>query len=69
MLLVFFVLNFLNYFHIKINNLLMSNLEQQNGHPHTNETRNQFNKIVSRYRVLGKSKKVHWDGKRRNRSI
>ena len=47
----------------------MSNLEQQNGHPHTNETRNQFNKTVSKYRVLGSSKKVQWDGKRRNRSV
>lgn len=43
--------------------------EQQNGQPHTNETRNSFNNRVGSYVMLGKSKKVQWDGKRRNRSI
>ncbi len=48
---------------------LMSNLEQQNGNPHTNETRNQFNRKVDRLEYMGKTKKNQWDGKRRNRSI
>jgi len=43
--------------------------DQQNGQPHTNGTRNTFNNRVNRYVMLGKSKKVQWDGKRRNRSI
>jgi len=43
--------------------------DQQNGQPHTNDTRNTFNKRVSRYIMLGSTKKVQWDGKRRNRSI
>ncbi len=47
----------------------MSNLEQQNGNPHTNETRNQFNKKVDRLEYLGKAKRNQWRNKRRNRSI
>ena len=47
----------------------MSNLEQQNGNPHTNETRNQFNRKVDRLLYLGKTRKNQWDSKRRNRSI
>ena len=47
----------------------MSNLEQQNGNTHTNQTTNQFNRKVDRLEYLGKTKKNHWDGKRRNRSI
>jgi len=47
----------------------MSNLEQQNGNPHTNETRNQFNRKVDRLLYLGKTRKNQWEGKRRNRSI
>jgi len=47
----------------------MSNLEQQNGNPHTNETRNQFNRKIDRLGYLGKTRKNQWDGKRRNRSI
>ena len=47
----------------------MSNLEQKNGNPHTNETRNQFNRKVNRLEYMGKTKKNQWDRKRRNRSI
>lgn len=43
--------------------------DQLNGQPHTNDTRNTFNNRVSRYRMLGNTKKVQWDSKRRNRSI
>jgi len=42
--------------------------DQQNGQPHTNDTRNTFNNRVGRYVMLN-TKKVQWDGKRRNRSI
>ena len=43
--------------------------QQQNGNPHTNDTRNVFNKKVSRLTFLGKSKKVQWSDKRRYRNI
>jgi len=47
----------------------MSNLDQRNGNPHTNETRNQFNKKVDKLGYLGQTKRNEWEGKRRNRSI
>ena len=47
----------------------MSNLEQKNGNLHTNEARSQFNRKVNRLEYMGKTKKNHWGGKRRNRSI
>lgn len=48
----------------------MTNTEQQNnGNPHTQETRNKFNQTVARYSILGKSKKIQWSDKRRYRNI
>ena len=35
----------------------MSNLEQKNGNPHTNEARSQFNRKVNRLEYMGKTKK------------
>jgi len=36
---------------------------------HTNETRNLLNSKISKYTILGKSKKVQWSDKRRYRNI
>lgn len=48
----------------------MSNIDQQNnGNPHTQETRNLFNQKVARLAILGQSKKVKWSDKRRYRNI
>ena len=47
----------------------MGNIEHGSGHPHTNDTRKQFNNKIEKMAILGKTKKVAWDGKRRNRSI
>ena len=47
----------------------MSNLEQKNGNPHTNETMKQLNRKVNRLEYMGITKKNQWNGKRRNRSI
>ena len=47
----------------------MSNLEQQNGNPHINQARNQFNRKVDRLEYMGNTKKNQWDRKRRHRSI
>ena len=43
--------------------------QQTNGNPHTNETRNNLNSKISKYRMLGQSKKVQWSDKRRFRNI
>jgi len=43
--------------------------QQQNGNPHTQETRNTFNKKVAKYSMLGRSKKVQWGDRRRFRNI
>tara|TARA_B100000780_G_C20858401_1_gene341243 strand:- start:416 stop:556 length:141 start_codon:yes stop_codon:yes gene_type:complete len=43
--------------------------QQNNGNPHTQETRNSFNNKVSKYKMLGNSKKVKWSDKRRFRNI
>jgi hypothetical protein len=43
--------------------------EQQNGNPCTNETRNNFNRRVAKYSMLGKTKKVQWSDRRRHRNI
>ena len=43
--------------------------DQQNGNPHTNETRNQFNRRVSRFLMLRRTKKVQWSDRRRHRNI
>jgi hypothetical protein len=48
----------------------MSNIDQQNnGNPHTQETRNSFNQKVAKLAMLGRSKKVQWSDKRRYRNI
>jgi len=43
--------------------------EQTNGNTQVNTERGNFNQRVSKFKMLGKSKKVQWDGKRRNRTI
>ncbi len=43
--------------------------QQQNGNPHTNETRNDFNHKVSKLGYLGKSNRIKWSGFRRFRNI
>jgi hypothetical protein len=43
--------------------------QQNNGNPHTNETRNDLNNKISKLSLLGKSKKVQWSNKRRFRNI
>jgi len=48
----------------------MTNTDQQNnGNPHTQEIRNKLNQNISKYSMLGKSKKVQWSDKRRYRNI
>ncbi len=42
---------------------------QNNGNPHTNETRNGLNNKISKLAMLGQSKKVKWSDKRRFRNI
>jgi len=42
---------------------------QNNGNPHTNETRNELNSKISKLAMLGQSKKVKWSDKRRFRNI
>lgn len=42
---------------------------QNNGNPHTNETRNNLNQKVSKLSMLGNTKKVKWSDKRRYRNI
>ena len=55
---------------IKKKNIVMTtNQETNNGQTQVNQTRNSFNDKVSKYRMLGNSKKVQWDNARRNRSI
>ena len=48
---------------------MTTNQETNNGQTQVNQTRNSFNDKVSKYRLLGNSKKVLWDNSRRNRSI
>lgn len=48
---------------------MTTNQETNNGQTQVNQTRNSFNNKVSKYRLLGNSKKVQWDNSRRNRSI
>ncbi len=43
--------------------------QQNNGNPHTNETRNILNDKISKLSLLGKTKKVQWSNKRRFRNI
>ena len=48
---------------------MTTNQETNNGQTQINKTRNSFNDKVSKYRMLGTSKKIQWDSARRNRSI
>jgi hypothetical protein len=48
---------------------MTTNQETNNGQTQVNQTRNSFNDKVSAYRMLGATKKVAWDNKRRNRAI
>jgi len=43
--------------------------QQNNGNPHTNGTRNDFNNKIGKLKMLGNSKKVKWSDKRRFRNI
>ena len=43
--------------------------EQQNGNTQLNGERNELNKRVSKLAYLGNTKKVTWNGRRRNRTI
>jgi hypothetical protein len=45
------------------------NIEQSNGNTQLNAERAKVNQRVSRYTMLGRSRKVYWDGVRRNRTI
>jgi|TARA_B110000977_G_scaffold179125_1_gene237421 hypothetical protein len=45
------------------------NNKQTNGNTQLNSERGSFNERVSKMSLLGKSKKVQWDSKRRNRTI
>lgn len=45
------------------------NNESQNGNTQLNSERSNFNRKVSVLRMLGASKKVQWDGRRRYRTI
>jgi len=46
------------------------NEQSSNGqNSQVNDTRNNFNQKVERLSMLGKTKKVQWDAKRRHRSI
>lgn len=48
---------------------MTTNQDTNNGQTQVNTIRNSFNNKVSRLSMLGKTKKVQWDGRRRNRSI
>ena len=47
----------------------MNTIKNNNGNTQINSTRNSFNTSVARFKMLGASKKIVWDGMRRNRSI
>jgi hypothetical protein len=47
----------------------MSTNDQSNGNVQINSERTNFNRKVSVLSILGKTKKVQWDGKRRYRTI
>ncbi len=47
----------------------MSTSDQQNGNTQLNSERSNFNRKVSVLSMLGKTKKVQWDGRRRYRTI
>ena len=43
--------------------------DQQNGNTQLNNERSNFNRKVSVLSILGRTKKVQWDGRRRYRTI
>ena len=47
----------------------MNSTHQTNGNTQVNGVRNDFNGKVDRLYLLGKSKKVQWDSRRRYRTI
>ncbi len=47
----------------------MHNRDQENGNTQLNSERNNINGRISKYHFMGKTKKVTWDGQRRNRTI
>ncbi len=48
---------------------MVTNQQSNNGNEQLNNARNSFNYKVSKLRMLGNTKKVYWDGRRRNRAI
>jgi len=53
--------------YFKINT--MAEIKQTNGNTQLNSERSNLNNRVSKFLILGKSKKVQWDSMRRNRTI
>lgn len=47
----------------------MSTSDQQNGNSQLNSERSSFNRKVAGLFILGKTKKVQWDSRRRYRTI
>jgi len=47
----------------------MSNNTQSNSSSQVNTTRNTFNTNVSNLKMLGSSRRIQWDSKRRHRAI
>ena len=47
----------------------MESNQQSNGNTQLNSARETFNSKVYRLRMLGSTKKVAWDNRRRNRAI
>jgi len=47
----------------------MESRQNNNGNTQLNSTRDSFNSNVSKLRMLGNTKRVQWDDRRRNRSI
>lgn len=47
----------------------MNGEQSNNGNTQINHERASLNSRVSRFRMLGQTKKVQWDGRRRNRTI
>ena len=50
-------------------NIMNNNEQSTNGNTQLNSGRSNLNNRVSRFMMLGRSKKVAWDAKRRNRTI
>ena len=51
------------------NNIMNNNEQSTNGNTQLNSERSNLNNRVSRFMMLGRSKKVAWDARRRNRTI